>query len=199
MSLDKSKKTSGPIPTKILQSSIETVPYISQMIDYTIDNNTFPDGLKLADVKPIHKKGDATNMGNFRPVSLLPTLSKVFERIICDQLNAHFEGLFSPLLCGFRKGYSTNYALLKLLLAWHKCLDNKGVVGAVLMDLSKAFDTLPHDLLIAKLACYGLSKPSLDLIYNFLNSRKQRVKIGGFFSGWNDVTLGVPQGSILLR
>ena len=94
-------------------------------------NTIFSDSLKLADVKPVHKKSDTTNMGNFRPISLLPTLSKIFERIICDQLNTHFEGIFSPLLCGFRKGYSTKYALLKLLLAWHKSLDNKGVVGAV--------------------------------------------------------------------
>ena len=167
------------------------------MINDMLEHNIFPDALKLADVKPVHKKGDSTDMGNFRPISLLPTLSKVFERIIFDQLNAHFESIFSPLLCGFRKGYSTKYALLKLLLAWHKSLDQKGVVGAVLMDLSKAFDTLPHDLLIAKLAFYGLSKPSLDLILNFLSLRRQRVKIGGIFSGWNDVTLGVPQGSIL--
>ena len=198
MNLDRSKKTSGGIPVKVLQGSIETIlPYVSQLIEHMLENNIFPDSLKLADVKPIHKKGDTTIMGNFRPVSLLPTLSKVFERIICDQLNAHFEGIFSPLLCGFRKGYSTKYALLKLLLAWHKSLDNKGVVGAVLMDLSKAFDTLPHDLLIAKLASYGLSKPSLDLIHNFLSLRKQRVRVGGVFSGWNDITLGVPQGSIL--
>ena len=96
-----------------------------------LENNIFPGSLKLADVKPVHKKGDTTYTGNFRPISLLPTLSKIFERIIYDQLNAHFEGIFSPLLCGFRKGYSTKYALLKLLLAWHKSLDNKGVVGAV--------------------------------------------------------------------
>ena len=136
-------------------------------------------------------------MGNFRPINHLPTLSKIFERIICDQLNAHFEGIFSPLLCGFRKGYSTKYALLELLLAWHKSFDNKGVVAAVLMDLSKAYDTLPHDLFIAKLASYGLSKPSIDLIYNCLTLRKQRVRVRSVYSGWNDITLGVPQGSIL--
>ena len=104
---------------------------------------------------------------------------------------------FSPLLCGFRKGHSTHHALLKILLNWQKSLDNKGVVGAVLMDLSKAFDTLPHDLLIAKLACYGLSKPSLNLIHSFLSHRHQRVKIGDKFSNWKQIGLGVPQGSIL--
>ena len=99
---------------------------VSQLIDHMFKNTIFSDSLKLADVKPVHKKSDTTNMGNFRPISLLPTLSKIF-----DQLNAHFEGIFSPLLCGFRKGYSTKYILLELLLAWHKSLDNKGVVGAV--------------------------------------------------------------------
>lgn len=170
--------------------------YVKQMVDDMLENNIFPDGLKQADIKRVHKKGDTTDMGNFRPVSLLPTLFKVFERILYDQLNASFESIFSPLLCGFRKTYSTQHALLKLLLAWHKALDNKGIVRAVLMDLSKAFDTLPHDLIIAKLACYGLSKLSLDLIYSFLSCRKQRVKIGGKFSEWLAIILGVPQGSI---
>ena len=198
LNLNKKKKTSGCIPTKILQGSIQVIaPYVTQMINNMIDTSTFPNSLKLAEIKPAHKKGSTTDMGNFRPISLLPIVSKLFERILYDQLNAHFEGLFSPLLCGFRKGHSSQHALLKLLLTWHKILDYKGVVGAVLMDLSKAFDTLPHDLIIAKLACYGVSKKSLDLIHNFLSSRKQRVKIGSNFSQWLQIILGVPQGSIL--
>ena len=165
LQLDKTKRTSGGIPTNILQGSLQTTaPLITQIM---IETSLFPEDLKLAEVKPI-KKGSTADMGNYRPISLLPTFSKVFERILYDQLSDHFQGLFSPLLCGFRKGHSTHHALLKILLNWQKSLDNKGVVGAVLMDLSKAFDTLPHDLLIAKLACYGLSKPSLNLIHSFL-------------------------------
>ena len=84
-----------------------------------LETNLFPNNLKLADVIPIHKKGSAANMSNFRPISLLPTISKVFKRILYDQLNDqlndHFQDLFSPLLCGFRKGHSTQRALLKLL------------------------------------------------------------------------------------
>ena len=162
-----------------------------------LETNLFPNNLKLADVIPIHKKGSAANMSNFRLISLLPTISKVFERILYDQLNDHFQDLFSPLLCGFRKGHSTQHALLKLLLEWQKTLDSKGTIGAILMNLLKAFGTLPHDLLIAKLESYGLSKQSLSLIYSFLSSRHQRVQIGNEFSDWEQICLGVPQGSIL--
>ena len=198
MKLNKSKKTSGEIPIKLLQGSIECIlPFVKQLLDDMLETRTFPDLLKLAEVKPVHKRGSTADMENYRPISLLPSLSKVFERMIYDQLYSHFTGFFSPFLCGFRSKHSTQHALLNLLLNWQKTLDHKGVVGAVLMDLSKAFDCLPHDLLIAKLACYGLSKPSLDLIHSFLTGRKQRVKVGEALSGWLEILLGIPQGSIL--
>ena len=91
---------------------------------------------------------------------------------------------FSPNLCGFRKGHSTQHALLKLLEQWRGYLDNKEVVGTILCDLSKAFDTLPHDLIIAKLEAYGFGQKSLNLIFDYLTDRKQRCKIGSSFSGW---------------
>ena len=87
--------------------------------------------------------------------------------------------------------------MLNLLLKWQKCLDGKGIVGAVLMDLSKAYDCLSHEMLIAKLAAYGFSKQSLRLIYSFLKGRKQRVKIGNNVSDWLEIIQGVPQGSVL--
>ena len=100
-------------------------------------------------------------------------------------------------LCGFRKGYSTQYALSHLIYNWQKCLDNSGFIGTILTDLSKAYDCLPHDLLIAKLNAYGLNKESLNLILDYLKNRKQRVKINNYFSNWLEILLGVPQGSIL--
>ena len=103
----------------------------------------------------------------------------------------------SEHLCGFRKGYSTQYSLLHLLQTWKSCLDKGGVIGAVLMDLSKAYDCLPHDLLIAKLEAYGFDLQSLTIILNYLSNRKQRVKINSIFSEWISIILGVPQGSIL--
>ena len=87
--------------------------------------------------------------------------------------------------------------MFKLLQQWHKCLDNKGVVGTILIDLSKAYDYIKHDLLIAKLYAYGFSLDSLNLMLSYLSGRKLRVKISSLFSKWLEIVLGIPQGSIL--
>ena len=128
---------------------------------------------------------------------VLKAFAKVLERLISKQLNNFISLKFSPLLCGFRKGHSTQHALLKLLEDWRNKLDNKHIIGTVLCDLSKAFDTLPHDLLIAKLNAYGLEYDSLKLIYNYLTNRKQRCKVGSALSSWDEIKDGVPQGSVL--
>ena len=107
------------------------------------------------------------------------------------------DTFLNKLLCEFRKACSTQHALYKLLQRWQKELDNSGLVGTILMDLSKAYDCLPHDLIIAKFEAYGLSKSSLSLLLDYLTSRKQRVKIGSSYSIWNEIKRGVPQGSIL--
>ena len=103
----------------------------------------------------------------------------------------------SPYLCGYRKGYSTQYALILLIERWKKMLDSKGFAGAMLMDLSKAFDTLNHELLIAKLDAYGFDKKALKLVHSYLSNRWQRTKINNSFSSWAELILGVPQGSVL--
>ena len=164
-----------------------------------LDRGVFPDELKLADVVPAHKKDSATNKANYRPISLLPSISKVFEKLVCIQLTGFMADKLSKYLCGFRKGYSTQYALFNLVHAWQKCLSNSGKVGAVLTDLSKAFDCLPHDLLLAKLKAYGLGNISITFLRNYLTGRKMRVRIASSFSDWLEIVLGVPQGSILGR
>ena len=103
----------------------------------------------------------------------------------------------SPYLCRFRKGYSTQYCLMVMLEKWKKALDNKKVAGTLLTDLSKAFDCLKHDLLIAKLEAYGFSYSSLNLISSYLSGRKQRTKVNNVYSEWAGLETGVPQGSIL--
>ena len=105
-------------------------------------------------------------MGNYRPISILPPISKIYEKILFKQINLFFQDKFSDLLCGFRKGFSTQHALFKLLQKWQSCLDKKGIVGTILIDLSKAYDCIKHDLLIAKLYAYGFSIESLNLILN---------------------------------
>ena len=149
------------------------------------------------EITPIPKKGDNQCVGDYRPISILPTVSKLFEKAMANQLSAFFETKFSSLLCGFRKGHSTQHALAKLLKSWQKSLDDGKIVGTVLMDLSKAYDCLPHDLLIAKLAAYGVDHRSLTLLHDYLSNRFHRVKIGSCHSDWLKLTSGVPQGSIL--
>ena len=194
----KKANTSNGIPTKDLKESSDIVgTYILDLINNVITNSTFDDHLKYADVIPIHKKDDATNKKNYRPVSVLPNISKNFERIMQKQICAHVDNFLSPFLCGYRKGYNSQHALLSLIERFRVACDNRGYGGAILMDLSKAFDTLDHKLLIAKLHAYGFDKTSLRLIYSYLTERWQRTKINTSFSSWSELLQGVPEGSIL--
>ena len=118
--------------------------------------------------------------------------------MLFNQLQRFSNKFLSPLLCGFRKGCSTQYALMNLLQKWQKCLDaSDGIVGTLLMELSKAYDCVNHDLIIAKLEAYGVGENSLTLIQNYLSQRQQRVKVGSSLSEWLEIILGIPQGSIL--
>ena len=157
----------------------------------------YPNKLKLADVSPVFKKENPLLAKNYRPVSVLPTVTKIFEKIMQNQLNKHINRFLSPFLCGYRTGFSTQTALLLLIEKWKTMLDNKGYTGAILMDLSKAFDTINYELLVAKLNVYGFSNEALKLILSYLRNRKQRVKVNTTFSSWVDLICGVPQGSVL--
>ena len=119
---------------------------------------------------------------NYRPVSVLPPISKIYEKLLQKQINNYIENILSPYLCGHRIGYSTQHALICLIEKWKKILDEKGFCGAKLMDLSKAFDTINHELLIAKLHAYGFEKSALKLLLNYLSNRWQRTKINKKFS-----------------
>ena len=99
---------------------------------------TFPNKLKIADITPIFKTGDNTCAKNYRPISVLPVVSKIFERIMQRQINSYVEKFLSPFLCGYRKGYSTQIALTVVIEKWKEMIDNHGYSGAVLMDLSKS-------------------------------------------------------------
>ena len=198
LELNKTKKVSGSIPIKVLKLAASVcAPVLTKCFNAALVTEHFPDELKRADIVPIHKKGSTTDKANFRPISILPTVSKIYERLVAKQLNQFMEKKLSKYLCGFRKGYNTQYALLNMLRNWQKCLSNKGKVGAILMDLSKAFDCLPHDLLIAKLKAYGFGQHSLRFLYSYLSNRKHIVRISSSFSEWLELVLGVPQGSVL--
>ena len=186
------------IPVKILKENADLLhTRMTDLINTNLENNLFPDVLKLADVNPVHKKDVRINPENYRPVSALTSTSKVFERVFHDQINTKMKGILSSKLCGYRKGFGSQHALISMIEEWRKSLDKKGYAGGVLMDLSKAFDCMNHELLLAKLYAYGFGKNSIKTIHNYLKNRWQRIKINHSFSQWTELLLGVPQGSVL--
>ena len=161
----------------------------------------FPDPLKYmyARVTPIFKKKDPLECQNYRPVSILPTVSKNFERSLEEQLSNYFEKLFNPYLSAFCKRYSCQSVLLSICEEWHSASDRRDHVAAILMDLSKAFDCLPPSLIRDKLTAYDLSQKAVSLISSYLSDRKQcvQLQIGNYTSTFQNITKGVPHGSIL--
>ena len=186
------------IPPKIIKDSANIlVKPFTKIINLCIKENKFPTKAKIAEVLPIFKKDERQQKGNYRPISILNTLSKIIERIMKDQIMNHMDNLLSPYVSAYRKNYGSQHVLIRLLEEWRQGLDEGDLVGGILMDLSKAFDCIPHDLLIAKLHCYGFDKYALSLIYSYLKGRRQCVKINGIKSKFLTLVAGVPQGSIL--
>ena len=196
MNLDRSRATPiGDISVDILKSTVNIhLPFITNSINLSIEKGCFPE--ELADVNSVFKKKDDLDNENYRPVSVLPHMSKVFERIMYHQINDYMKDKLSKQLTGFRKKLSTRHFLNCMLEIWKKVLDNGGYICAIFMDLSKAFDTLNYDL-IAKLGTYGFEVDALRYMKSFLTNRKQRARVNKTFSEWERITTGVPQGSIL--
>ena len=125
---------------------------------------------------PLDKgKPNKNEISNYRPVSVLNTFSKFYEKVIKNQLRRFMKEYFSPLISAYRTNYSSQHVIIRLLEEWRKKLDYNLVIGAVLTDLSKAFDCIPHDFLITKLAAYGLSEEALMYILSYFSNRKQCV------------------------
>ena len=134
---------------------------------------------------------------SYRPVSIVPNISKVYERCLYDQISKYFKTRFSKFQCGFCKGYSAQRCLLAAIEKWKAAVENGVVFAVLLIDLSKSFDCIPHDLIIAKLAAYSLDTNALNFIHNYLSNRKQRVKVNSAYSIWKDTFYGFPHGSVL--
>ena len=199
MSFDCKKGTvENDIPIKVLVETKDlTTRYLTGIYHHSIDNQIFPVSLKKADVIPSHKQLAKTDKANYRPVSLLPCVSKIYERDMFTQISNYIEKYLSPYLFGFRKGHSVEQCLMTMLETWKRALDRKKSVGAVLTDLSKAFDCLNHELIIAKFEAYGFHHDALLLIYDYLSNRTQRTKVKSDYSSEREIKFGVPQGSIL--
>ena len=173
-------------------------PSLTVLFNASIVTHTVPSDWKKSNIVPVFKKGDKQSVNNYRPISLLCTVSKVLERCIFNHLYPFVDDLLHPLQHGFIKGRSCVTQLLKVYHSIGSVLDKGGQIDIVFLDFSKAFDCISHDLLLYKLKhFYGLDGSLLMWIQNYLTDRSQRVLIDGKCSDWLPVTSGVPQGSIL--
>ena len=171
--------------------------YPTNIINNDLLRNWFSDSAIIASVRPIFKKGKRKEIGNNRPVSILNCFSKIYERFLHNQIASFSNEFLSDFISAYRKGYSTNHVLIRLIENWKTTLAKNLFTEAVLMDLSKAFDCIPHDLLIAKLHAYVLSFDTVTFLNSHFKDRKQNVRINNIFSTFQNILSGVPQGSIL--
>ena len=198
----KLSKACGPnsIPNNILRSNMHILADpVTILLNKSISEGTFPDLLKLANVCPIYKKNDKTKCENYRPISLLSNLSKIFERMMHTRIYDFLEkcDVIYKLQFGFRKKYSTNHSLLSIVESIRDNLDNKTFSCGVFVDLEKAFDTVNHTILLKKLAHYGIRGKSNEWFASYFSGRQQKVSLKGVTSEYSDISCGVPQGSIL--
>ena len=188
------------IGAKLLKDAKTTIsPYIAEIINIGYEKAIFPDSMKTAIIKPIHKKNDPDDITNYRPISILPTLSKVFERAATDQMVEHLEKnkILNHNQHAYRKGHSTKTCLAEVLNYLYKLVDKKLYAAIVSLDLSKAFDSISHELIIQKLAKMNFAENTLNWVKSYLQNRKQSTKFKRYKSTEVTVSAGVPQGSIL--
>ena len=193
------KKNGGGIPTRILRDmrSIVSKPLAEIWKKQCIEEKIFPAKLKLGDITAVYKALEKTLKKNYRPITVLSVISKLFEKVMDEQTDAYMDRKLSKYVCGYRKGgYNPQLALTHMIEKMKNSKDNGNHAGAILMDLSKAFDTIKHELLIAKLHAYGFSRDALELIHNFLNDRWHRTKVNNSHSTWKKIACGMPQGSV---
>ena len=185
-------------PTKIIKYNKDIYAnFICSHFNSCLDLGEFPEALKNADVIPIYKKKEKSLKENYRPVSILSNISKIYEKLMFKQLYEYFEKFLLPSQCGFRKGFSVQHCLIIMIEKFKQMLDKGNQFGALFTDLSKAFDCLDPKLLIGKLNSYGVSLIANKLIYSYLNNRTQRIKINDTYSERFTTEYGVPQGSVL--
>ena len=194
----KKSSTKGSIPAIILKQCVDIL-FLTNAINKTFLDNYFPKELKKVEIIPVNKKDDPLKKENYRPVSLLPHVSKIFERLIYKQINDYICDKLSKYIMGFRKCHGTQHSLLVMLKKWKKALDKGDNVCTIFMDLSKAFDSINHDLLLPTLKAYGYSENALKLMCSYLKYRRQAVQINNNFSSYKKVQAGVPKDLLMVH
>ena len=199
--LDKTKATGlDKIPCKILKLAANVVvPSLTLIFNQSIISGVFPREWQSARVTPIIKKGIKTDPENYRPISVLPVVAKIFEKLVFNQFYEYLNNnsLLTSCQSGFRSLHSTLTALLEATDNWSVNIDNGFLNGVIFIDLKKAFDTIDHDIVLRKLRCYGADETALKWFNSYLSNRYQRCQVNGELSGISPVNCGVPQGSII--
>ena len=195
------KKTSGSdnIPSLLLKpvANIISKP-LAYIFNLTIQTGKIPTQLKCSRVIPVHKNGQRSEMGNYRPISILSVIAKILEKLIFNQLYSYLSSnsIIDVKQSGFRPQHSTATALLNVTEDWLDSLDKGDIVGMVTIDLKKAFDTVDHAILLDKLKLIGLDKRACEWFLNYLTDRRQYTVVNGVKSDELNVICGIPQGAI---
>ena len=202
--IDRLKNKSSKGIDGISNNLIKTAKYVfakplTLIINQMLYSGIFPEQLKVSKIIPLHKANDKLLLTNYRPIALLPSISKIFEYILLEQLTNHFieNKLLSPQQYGFRAKHSTELAALNLVDYLTYKLDNGIIPINIYIDLSKAFDTLIHSILLDKMSYYGVNGVAKNLLQSYLSHRHQVVDFNGSTSDTLEIKTGVPQGSVL--
>ena len=172
---------------------------VTFICNHSINNSVFPNKWKEAKVTPLHKNGPLEEVNNFRPISILPVMSKVLEKHVHDSLSEFLQefNLLHKTQSGFRSKHSCETALVNMIDSWLAGIDSGKMIGVVLVDFKKAFDLVDHHILLDKLSVYGIRDEALMWFNTYLTHRKQQVSVNNCMSGLKQISYGVPQGSIL--
>ena len=202
LSTIKTSKSAGHdrISGKLLRDAAEAIaPTLTAIFNASINTGIFPDDFKIAIISPIHKSGSKTNCDNYRPISVLSTVAKIFERLITEQLETYLESnsILVEQQAGFRKKHSTQTSLLNITNQWLMNMDKGCLNGVIFLDLKKAFDCVDHDVLVKKMYYYGVRGLALKLFQSYLTNRTQICKVNQTMSNTRIVKCGIPQGSNL--
>ena len=188
------------VSTKLVKEAGDSIiPSLNHLFNLSLSTGIFPEDWKVAKVTPIYKSGEKSDCGNYRPISVISTIAKIFEKIVYTQILDYLDEncIISPNQSGFRSHHSTETALLSLTNEWLINMDQGLINGVLFLDLKKAFDTVDHNILLSKLTAYGIKGTAHKWFQSYLRKRQQICKINKKMSDIRTITCGVPQGTNL--
>lgn len=197
--LDKSSNVEL-IQTRFLKDCLRCQPdRVMNLFNLILDTSKFPDQWKIACIIPLHKGGCKKSVNDYRPISLLPIMGKLLEKVLHRRLYCFLAEteFFAKEQCGFGPNLATEDAITNLLKYFYSNINNKNLILSIYFDLSKAFDTIDHSILLLKLKHFGITGSCLKLLNNYLSYRMQYCMVNGISSSKRDIVCGVPQGSTL--